>query len=90
MHKETIQRVPNAMAGRDNPEIVVHGMEGVPNDLIHEKRQKLLEEQGLSQIDKRHKLNAYTQMLMNMAQGHPQFQAFQASFQQPPVMRRFN
>lgn len=30
VHKETVSHVPNAVAGRDNIEVEIFGMEGIP------------------------------------------------------------
>lgn len=40
MHKENIDKVPNAIKGRDNIEIEIYGMEGIPEEDLreHEKR----------------------------------------------------
>ncbi|CAF0791706.1 unnamed protein product [Adineta steineri] len=40
VHKENIDKVPNAIKGRDNIEIEIYGMEGIPEDDLrqHEKR----------------------------------------------------
>jgi hypothetical protein len=40
VHKETIDKVPNAIKGRDNIEIEIYGMEGIPEQDLreHEKR----------------------------------------------------
>jgi len=41
-YKKTMKEVPNAMAGRENPDIVVHGMEGLPKGLVEERTRKAL------------------------------------------------
>ena len=40
VHKENIDKVPNAVKGRDNIEIEIYGMEGIPEEDLrdHEKR----------------------------------------------------
>lgn len=40
MHKENIDKVPNAIKNRDNIEIEIYGMEGIPEEDLraHEKR----------------------------------------------------
>lgn len=43
-YKKTMKEVPNSMQGRDNPDILVHGMEGVPKILLEERQQKSLAE----------------------------------------------
>lgn len=41
MHKETIDKVPNALSHRSNIEIEIYGMEGIPEEDIKEhERQK--------------------------------------------------
>ncbi|KAF7457437.1 zinc finger, C2H2 type domain-containing protein [Cryptosporidium felis] len=37
VHKETLSRIPNAVPGRDIPDIVINGMKGVPPELIAER-----------------------------------------------------
>ncbi|OII74471.1 zinc finger domain-containing protein [Cryptosporidium ubiquitum] len=37
VHKETLSRIPNAIPGRDIPDIVINGMKGVPSELIEER-----------------------------------------------------
>eukprot|EP01066_Platyproteum_vivax_P006715 Platyproteum_vivax@DN2442_c0_g1_i1.p1 len=49
VHKESCSKVPNAMSGREDPELVVHGMEGIPNDVISAKKaEKGVLDHGLS------------------------------------------
>lgn len=36
-YKKTMKEVPGAIPGRANPDIVVHGMEGVPKSIVEEK-----------------------------------------------------
>lgn len=41
MHKETIDKVPNALSHRSNIEIEIYGMEGIPEaDMKEHERQK--------------------------------------------------
>jgi len=41
VHKETIDKVPNALSHRSNIEIEIYGMEGIPEDDMKEhERQK--------------------------------------------------
>ncbi|KAJ1606731.1 zinc finger protein [Cryptosporidium canis] len=37
VHKETLSRIPNAIPGRDIPDLVINGMKGVPAELIEER-----------------------------------------------------
>lgn len=37
VHRETLARVPNAKVGRDNLDVNIYGMEGVPTSIIQEK-----------------------------------------------------
>merc|ERR1719392_150541 len=39
-YKKTMKEVPGAMPGRENPDIVVHGMEGLPKGILEEKTRK--------------------------------------------------
>lgn len=36
MHKETIDKVPNALSHRSNIEIEIYGMEGIPEEDLKE------------------------------------------------------
>ena len=42
MHKETVDKVPNAVPSRNNIEIEIYGMEGIPEDDLkaHEQSAK--------------------------------------------------
>ena len=41
VHKETIDKVPNSLPSRNNIEIEIYGMEGIPDDDLKEhERQK--------------------------------------------------
>ena len=54
VHKDAVLKVPNAVATRDDPDLTIHGMNGVPTALLNEKakgtaledqlRQKRIEE----------------------------------------------
>lgn len=65
VHKETISRVPNANSGRDNPEDIIHGMAGVPPNIINEKQAKLDEERGAA----KHQKAAHTVFGMSVMSG---------------------
>eukprot|EP01055_Gregarina_sp_Pseudo9_P001371 Gregarina_sp_Pseudo_9__1370@NODE_1917_length_1253_cov_33_557661_g1778_i0_p1_GENE_NODE_1917_length_1253_cov_33_557661_g1778_i0NODE_1917_length_1253_cov_33_557661_g1778_i0_p1_ORF_typecomplete_len303_score36_84zfC2H2_3rep/PF18868_1/0_00027zfC2H2_8/PF15909_5/0_00058zfC2H2_jaz/PF12171_8/0_033zfC2H2_jaz/PF12171_8/25zfC2HC_2/PF13913_6/0_12zfC2HC_2/PF13913_6/54DUF629/PF04780_12/13DUF629/PF04780_12/0_18zfC2H2_6/PF13912_6/27zfC2H2_6/PF13912_6/1_4zfC2H2_2/PF12756_7/7_8zfC2H2_2/PF12756_7/9_5zfDi19/PF05605_1 len=52
VHKESLSKVPNAKKDRDGPEIVIHGMSGVPSELLLEKQRKLAEQKGLNKSSK--------------------------------------
>lgn len=41
VHKVTMERVPNAIAGHDTPEVEVYGMEGIPTGDLERHRQGL-------------------------------------------------
>lgn len=45
-YKKTMKEVPGAIPGRENPDIVVHGMEGVPKAIIEEKTKKAFAERA--------------------------------------------
>ncbi|OEH79377.1 zinc finger (c2h2 type) domain-containing protein [Cyclospora cayetanensis] len=40
VHKEQLANVPNALSGRDSVDVIVHGMDGIPNEIIQEKLAK--------------------------------------------------
>lgn len=48
VHKESLTKVPNAKKDREGPELVIHGMSGVPPEILLEKQRKLAEERGIS------------------------------------------
>jgi len=37
VHKESIHKVPNAISGREDPDMAVHGLDGVPFHLLMSK-----------------------------------------------------
>merc|ERR1719169_313120 len=39
-YKKGLKEVTGAIPGRENPDIVVHGMEGIPKSIIEEKTKK--------------------------------------------------
>jgi len=45
-YKRTMKEVPNATAGRENPDIVVHGMEGIPKRVLEEKTRGAMAERA--------------------------------------------
>lgn len=45
-YKKTMKEVPNCIPGRENPDIVVHGMEGLPKGIMEEKTAIALAERG--------------------------------------------
>jgi len=45
-YKKTMKEVPNAIAGRENPDVVVHGMEGLPKGLVEDRTKKALAERA--------------------------------------------
>lgn len=41
VHKDKIDKIPNALPGRNNVEIEIYGMEGIPdNDIKDHEKQK--------------------------------------------------
>ncbi|KAL8430234.1 hypothetical protein ACSSS7_006064 [Eimeria intestinalis] len=40
VHKEQLASVPNALSGRDSVDVIVHGMDGIPTEIIQEKLAK--------------------------------------------------
>lgn len=43
-YKKTMKEVPGSIPGRENPDIVVHGMEGLPKGLVEERTRKAMAE----------------------------------------------
>lgn len=42
MHKEKVEKVPNALPGRNSIELEIYGMEGIPEeDLKNHEKQKI-------------------------------------------------
>ena len=48
VHKESMHKVPNSIVGRDDPEIAIHGLDGVPNHIIALKAKGTLYEDELA------------------------------------------
>ncbi|KAJ2712519.1 hypothetical protein H4R19_002710, partial [Coemansia spiralis] len=46
VHKETVRRVPNALAGRDDPEVEVFGSLGIPEDDADDYERRMRERLG--------------------------------------------
>lgn len=51
-YKRTMKEVPGAIPGRENPDIVVHGMEGLPKAILEEKTQAAMAERAVRDKDK--------------------------------------
>eukprot|EP00929_Paragymnodinium_shiwhaense_P046027 TRINITY_DN23462_c0_g1_i1.p1 TRINITY_DN23462_c0_g1~~TRINITY_DN23462_c0_g1_i1.p1 ORF type:complete len:314 (+),score=49.34 TRINITY_DN23462_c0_g1_i1:154-1095(+) len=51
-YKRTMKEVPNSIPSRENPDIVVHGMEGLPKSIVEERTRKQLEEQAARNREK--------------------------------------
>ncbi|CAK0859533.1 unnamed protein product, partial [Prorocentrum cordatum] len=45
-YKRTMKEVPNATTGRENPDIVVHGMEGIPKRVLEERTRGAMAERA--------------------------------------------
>mmetsp|Transcript_15247 Transcript_15247/g.32906 ORF Transcript_15247/g.32906 Transcript_15247/m.32906 type:complete len:330 (-) Transcript_15247:7-996(-) len=54
-YKKTMKEVPNAAPGRDNPDIVVHGMEGLPKGIVEERSAKARAERSEKERQHREK-----------------------------------
>lgn len=52
VHKESLDKVPNARKDRDGPEIVIHGMSGVPPEILVDKQKALDEKAGAAKPSK--------------------------------------
>ncbi|KEP65313.1 UNVERIFIED_CONTAM: zinc finger, c2h2 type domain-containing protein [Hammondia hammondi] len=57
VHKEQIDAVPNALAGRDMIEMIVHGMEGIPQEVIDERLNKQSKRNEGKESQKRQRVN---------------------------------
>lgn len=53
VHKETLDRVENAIDGRDGLDIEIFGMEGVPEDLLNQHRAKIITDFYSAQEERR-------------------------------------
>lgn len=51
MHKETIDKVPNALSHRSNIEIEIYGMEGIPEEDMKEHERQKSGSKGLNLIN---------------------------------------
>ncbi|CTQ40843.1 Zinc finger protein 207 [Babesia microti strain RI] len=63
VHKTTLTQVPNAMDGRENPELIIYGMEGVPPSYIEEYQNKVKQKMGERDSRKQQRIN-WTQVAM--------------------------
>eukprot|EP01069_Polyplicarium_translucidae_P001912 Polyplicarium_translucidae@DN1852_c0_g1_i1.p3 len=68
VHKQTLTKVPNALAGRESAEVIIHGSDGVPPDVVAERQAKLTEMRG----NVKQARSAHTVVGMGLL---PQFQA---------------
>ena len=41
MHKEKVDKVPNSISGRNNIEIEIYGMEGIPEEDLREHERQM-------------------------------------------------
>lgn len=57
VHKEQINAVPNALSGRDMIEVIVHGMEGIPQEIIDERLSKQSKRDEGKATQKRQRVN---------------------------------
>jgi len=48
VHKESMPKVPNSIVGREDPELAIHGLEGVPNHLVASRAKGTLYEDELA------------------------------------------
>ena len=48
VHKDSMRKVPNAIVGREDPEIVIHGLDGVPNHILAAKAKGTTYEEELA------------------------------------------
>uniref|UniRef100_A0A0G4G0A5 C2H2-type domain-containing protein n=1 Tax=Chromera velia CCMP2878 TaxID=1169474 RepID=A0A0G4G0A5_9ALVE len=79
VHKEQFLKVPNALPGREDPNLpVIHGMEGMPVDLLREKNEAATHDFGKKEAQKKLAISTYAQDLLRKAQAHPDFPRFQA------------
>lgn len=44
VHKETLQKVENALEHRQGLEVEIFGMEGIPQDLVDQRKQRVIRE----------------------------------------------
>lgn len=92
MHKETLTRLENTLPGRESPDLPIHGMEGVPMDLIEKKRQIMRENVRSKEQEKRKLgINKSTFELLMKARRHPRFGQLQSLlFNKPEIMNCLN
>jgi len=86
VHKETVESVPGAKSGRDSFDIEIFGMDGVPVEIIAEKRSKVL---GVA-VNKKAKTMQYINAPEIMIPGTPsvynQFASHQHGIMVPGMM----
>eukprot|EP00915_Cephaloidophora_sp_WS-2016_P000685 GHVH01000881.1.p1 GENE.GHVH01000881.1~~GHVH01000881.1.p1 ORF type:complete len:244 (+),score=37.55 GHVH01000881.1:63-734(+) len=87
VHKINLAKVPNAMEARKNPELQIHGMDGVPQELIDARRQAQADKKGIKVLKSSHTVSA-GHFSMMPPQFQPQFlsQPTPVPFSAPPPM----
>ncbi|GAB66029.1 hypothetical protein PCYB_081900 [Plasmodium cynomolgi strain B] len=81
VHKTNLKTVPNALPKRNDPEIIIRGMEGVPPEIIEENLSKLKQKIGDKSIKRQQRVNwAQVAMAPTMEQFLQQAQMGNFSF----------
>ncbi|SOV77080.1 zinc finger protein, putative [Plasmodium sp. gorilla clade G3] len=81
VHKTNLKSVPNALPKRNDPELVIRGMNGVPTDIIEENLIKLKQKLGDKNIKRQQRVNwAQVTMAPTMEQFLKQAQMGNFSF----------
>ncbi|KMZ86956.1 zinc finger protein, putative [Plasmodium vivax] len=81
VHKSNLKTVPNALPKRNDPEIIIRGMDGVPPEIIEENLSKLKQKLGDKNIKRQQRVNwAQVAMAPTMEQFLQQAQMGNFSF----------
>lgn len=81
VHKTNLKTVPNALPKRNDPEVIIRGMDGVPAEIIEENLNKLKQKLGDKNIKRQQRVNwAQVAMAPTMEQFMQQAQMGNFSF----------
>lgn len=82
-YKRTMKEVPGAIPGRENPDIVVHGMEGLPKGVLEDRQRKALAEKA-----EREKEKAERQAARAVERGDARGEAEEEDTPKPPEEKK--
>lgn len=89
-YKKTLKEVPGAVPGRENPDIVVSGMEGIPKVCLDARMQKALAAQAEIQASERAKRDAREAEQAEEADRDAERRKRDKSREKPPLPSKFD